>query len=76
MDRQDRAIVIPRPRVSPPLARAPVSITKLTAIGRDGRALGCHHGWYDPRRIQAGLGGSPLEEYVDAYDRQQHDPDR
>jgi putative transposase len=34
-------------------------------------------GWYNPRRIQAGLGGLSPEEYEDAYHRAQHDhPDR
>jgi putative transposase len=33
-------------------------------------------GWYNPRRIQAGLGGLSPDEYEDAYHRAQHDPDR
>ena len=33
-------------------------------------------GWYNPRRIQAGLGGLSPEEYEDAYHRAQHDPHR
>ena len=33
-------------------------------------------GWYNPRRIQAGLGGLSPDEYEDRYHRQQHDPDR
>ena len=34
-------------------------------------------GWYNPRRIQAGLGGLSPDEYEDAYHRSQHDhPDR
>jgi putative transposase len=33
-------------------------------------------GWYNPRRIQAGLGGLSPDEYEEAYHRAQHDPDR
>ena len=33
-------------------------------------------GWYNPRRIQAGLGGLSPDEYEDQYHRQQQDPDR
>jgi putative transposase len=33
-------------------------------------------GWYNPRRIQAGLGGLSPEEYEDAYHRAAHDPHR
>lgn len=33
-------------------------------------------GWYNPRRIQAGLGGLSPDEYEDAYHRAQPDPDR
>ena len=33
-------------------------------------------GWYNPRRIQAGLGGLSPEEYEDAYHRGAPDPDR
>jgi putative transposase len=33
-------------------------------------------GWYNPRRIQAGLGGLSPDEYEDRYHRAQHDPDR
>jgi putative transposase len=33
-------------------------------------------GWYNPRRIQAGLGGLSPDEYEDLYHREQHDPDR
>jgi putative transposase len=33
-------------------------------------------GWYNPRRIQAGLDGLSPAEYEDRYHRQQHDPDR
>ena len=33
-------------------------------------------GWYNPRRIQAGLGGLSPDEYEDQYYRQQHDLDR
>ena len=33
-------------------------------------------GWYNPRRIQAGLDGLSPDEYEDQYHRQQHDPDR
>jgi putative transposase len=33
-------------------------------------------GWYNPRRIQAGLDGLSSDEYEDRYHCQQHDPDR
>ena len=35
-------------------------------------------GWYNPRRIQAGLGGLSPDEYEDTYHRAQHHhaPDR
>ena len=33
-------------------------------------------GWFNPRRIQAGLGGLSPEEYEDAYHRAQRDPHR
>jgi len=33
-------------------------------------------GWYNPRRIQAGLGGMSPNEYEDAYHRAQRDPHR
>lgn len=33
-------------------------------------------GWYNPRRIQAGLGGLSPDEYEDLYHREQHDLDR
>ncbi len=33
-------------------------------------------GWYNPRRIQVGLGGLSPDEYEDLYHREQHDPDR
>jgi putative transposase len=33
-------------------------------------------GWYNPRRIQAGLDGLSPDEHEDRYHRQQHDPDR
>ena len=33
-------------------------------------------GWYNPRRIQAGLGGLSPDEYEDAYHRAQRDPHR
>ena len=33
-------------------------------------------GWYNPRRIQAGLGGLSPEEYEDANHRAQRDPHR
>lgn len=33
-------------------------------------------GWYNPRRIQAGLGGLSPDEYEDAYHRAQHTPHR
>jgi putative transposase len=33
-------------------------------------------GWYNPRRIQAGLGGLSPDEYEDLYHREQRDPDR
>ena len=33
-------------------------------------------GWYNPRRIQAGLGGLSPDEYEDSYYRAQHDPHR
>jgi Integrase core domain len=33
-------------------------------------------GWYNPRRIQAGLGGLSPDEYEDAYHRAQAAPDR
>ncbi len=33
-------------------------------------------GWYNPRRIQAGLGGLSPDEYEDAYHRTQPDPHR
>ena len=33
-------------------------------------------GWYNPRRIQAGLGALSPEKYEDLYHRQQQDPDR
>jgi len=45
--------------------RAPLSITRLEADWWYGRPLGCHYGWYNPRRIQAGLGGLPPDEYDD-----------
>ncbi len=59
-----------------PQRGAPISITRLTAIGWYGRPLGCHYGWYNPRRIQAGLGGLSPEEYEDAYHRTAPDPHR
>jgi putative transposase len=34
------------------------------------------HGWYNPRRIQAGLGGLSPDEYEDQYHRELRDPDR
>jgi putative transposase len=34
------------------------------------------HGWYNPRRIQAGLGGLSPDEYEDQYHRDLHHPDR
>jgi len=33
-------------------------------------------GWYNPRRIQAGLDGLSPEEYEDTYHRAQRDPHR
>jgi putative transposase len=33
-------------------------------------------GWYNPRRIQAGLGGRSPDEYEDAYHHAQHTPHR
>jgi putative transposase len=33
-------------------------------------------GWYNPRRIQAGLHGLPPDEYEEIYHRAQLDPDR
>jgi putative transposase len=33
-------------------------------------------GWYNPHRIQAGLGGLSPDEYEDAYHRRQRDPHR
>ncbi|MDP9143520.1 MAG: integrase core domain-containing protein, partial [Actinomycetota bacterium] len=33
-------------------------------------------GWYNPRRIQAGLGARSPDEYEDAYHRAQHTPHR
>ena len=33
-------------------------------------------GWYNPHRIQAGLGGLSPDEYEDTYHRAQHDPHR
>ena len=33
-------------------------------------------GWYNPRRIQAGLGGLSPDEYEDRYHRELHNPDR
>jgi putative transposase len=33
-------------------------------------------GWYNPRRIQAGLDGLSPDEYEDAYHRAQHNPHR
>jgi len=57
-------------------ARAPISITKLTAIGWYGRPLGCHYGWYNPRRIQAGLGGLSPDEYEETYHRAERDHHR
>nr|WP_307862801.1 IS3 family transposase [Pseudonocardia parietis] len=33
-------------------------------------------GWYNPRRIQAGLGGLSPDEYEDAYHRAQRDDHR
>ena len=38
--------------------------------------FGYIEGWYNPRRIQAGLGGLSPDEYEDQYHRQQHNPDR
>ena len=56
--------------------RAPLSITRLKVDWWYRRPLGCHYGWYNPRRIQAGLDGLSPDEYEDRYHRQQHDPDR
>jgi putative transposase len=36
----------------------------------------CIDGWYNPRRIQAGLGGLSPDEYEDAYHRTRPDPHR
>ncbi|MDQ4032955.1 MAG: IS3 family transposase, partial [Actinomycetota bacterium] len=33
-------------------------------------------GWYNPRRIQTGLGGLSPAEHEDAYHHTQHDPHR
>lgn len=33
-------------------------------------------GWYNPRRIQAALGGLSPDEYEDAYHRAERDPHR
>jgi putative transposase len=34
------------------------------------------HGWYNPRRIQARLGGLSPDEYEDQYHRELRDPAR
>ena len=47
-----------------------------TAIGWYGRPLGCHYGWYNPRRIQAGLGGLSPDEYEETYHRAERDHHR
>ena len=36
--------------------------------------LRCIDGWYNPRRIQAGLDGLSPEEYEDTYHRAQRNP--
>jgi hypothetical protein len=56
--------------------RAPLSITRLKADCWYRRPLGCHYGWYNPHRIQAGLGGLSPNEYEDRYHRELHHPDR
>jgi hypothetical protein len=49
---------------------------QLKATGWSRRPLGCHYGWYNPRRLPAGLGGLSPDEYEDQYHRQQQNPDR
>jgi hypothetical protein len=65
-----------QPGTSPaatPERGAPLSITRLKAIGWYRHPLGCHYGWYNTERIQARLGWRSPDEYEAASHADQAD---
>ena len=53
--------------------RAPLSITRLKAVGWYRRPLGCHYGWYNTERIQNRLGWRSPDQYEAAWHAGQGD---
>ena len=72
-----RAITLLSPGL--PTGRGPSAAGSPARPGRGawyGRPLGCHYAWYNPRRIQAGLGGLSPDEYEETYHRAERDHHR